>query len=227
MTDTIQRDALATGAFDDILSPAGGKTPPDRFDGWVREGTVPGRRGDNFEVFSLKGYKRHGGVNIPGPYSRLLRGTKVRVHVAPAGDATTASSIDEFRPHNVDGGEHIASRVPDDVSSIARDPHDSPELSDNGPALNSEVPDQPAATPRSPRAPLEASLMAAALAMNRGYRAIWLVLSLLAMGWTWLSGLSLLAGIGIPRGVAVLGLVAMVGLIVTTFVAGAPRREKR
>lgn len=72
-----------------------------------------------------------------------------------------------------------------------------------------------------------AALSAAALVLNRGYRAIWLVLAVLAMGWTWLSALSLLAGVGIPRAAAVLGLVAMLGLLVTTFVAGAPHRDKR
>lgn len=103
---------------------------------------------------------------------------------------------------------------------------DAPKVEDGSRRITTASVHDIAGAPESQR-DRNAALAAAAIALNRGYRAIWLVLSVLAMGWTWLSALSLLAGVGIPRAAAVLGLVAMVGLLVTTFVAGAPRRDKR
>lgn len=68
---------------------------------------------------------------------------------------------------------------------------------------------------------------AAAIVMNRGYRLIWLILSLCVMLSTAVATLSLGADVGMPKPAAVFALAASVGLLLTTFFAGAPRRPKR
>lgn len=191
MTDTIQRDASATGAFDRLLFPSAVQTSVDSFDALVKYNSRSGRRSAEYEAFALQTHGKRQSAGQAVDYAKAMRASKNRVRIATqsAGQYIPTSAERDVRESSTDRVRVAAANA----VSASRD----------------------------------AAVASAALAMNRGYRTIWLVLSLLAMGWTWLSGLSLMLGVGIPKAVAVFGLAAMIALLVTTYVAGAPHKPRR